>query len=122
MAGRATQGRPASGGIRLINYQSYIDTPPPAYSPVQSGTPYQLPGAHEDVYGALMATNAAGIEAARNQATVDFENSRLAARQQAALTGLQSMAQARQNQESLATQRAAARYGVVNNLLSGLFR
>lgn len=106
----------------MINYQSYIDTPPPTYSPVQTGTPYQLPGAHQDVYNSLMATNAAGIDAARNQSTVDFENSKLAAQKQAALRGMQTMVEARQSQENLATQRAAARYGVVNNLLSGLFR
>jgi len=106
----------------MINYQSYNNTPPPSYSPVKGGTPYMMPGAHRDVYGSLMAANAAEIDAARNQASTDFANSKLAAQRSAALTGLNSMAEARRNQEELATRREASRYQVVNNLLSGLFR
>lgn len=106
----------------MINYQSLRETYAPAFTRIDRRSPYAMPGAHADVYGALAAKNAATLGAARDQALTDFGNEKLAAQQRAALDGLQNLVQARKQQDDMANQRNSMRYGTVNSLLSGLFR
>ena len=106
----------------MINYQSLQKAYAPQFTPVESGTPYDIGGAHNDVYRMLAERNAAQIGMNRNQMTTDFENEKLQARQNQAMAGLQNLMQARKNQADLANQQRSMRLGTVNSLLSGLFR
>lgn len=106
----------------MINYQNHQQVAAPRFAEVDTRSPFALPGAHGDVYNAVNARNVASLEAARDQASVDFANQKLAAQRDAALAGMQNLMQARRNEEELASRRAGMRMGVVNGLLSGLFR
>ena len=106
----------------MTYYQSFQNPAGPSFAAIDGVSPYQLPGSHSDVYSSLATRNSAALNAARNQALTDFENERLAAQQNSALTGLQNLMQSRKQQQDLASQQNSMRFGVVNSLLSGLYR
>lgn len=106
----------------MINYQSLQKTYAPSFASIDSRTPYEIPGSHGDVYNALAAKNSAELMAGRNQSIADFENEKLAAQQNAALSGIRNLQQARQQQASLANDQRGMQLGLVNSLLSGLYR
>lgn len=106
----------------MINYKSFQNAAGPSFAAIDDRSPHQMPGSHTDVYNALAARNEASLNASRNQAFTDFQNEKLAAQQNSALTGLQNLMQARRQEMDMANQQNAMRLGVVNSLLSGLYR
>lgn len=106
----------------MINYKTHQRVAAPEFAEIDTRSPFGMPGAHEDVYNSVNAQNAAALGAARDQASVDFANEKLAAQRNAALAGMQNLMQARRNQEEVANRQAGMRMGLVNGLLSGLFR
>lgn len=106
----------------MLNYSSYQQVENPRFQRIDKRSPYQLPGAHGDVFSMLAEKNAAALEAQRNQSATDFQNAKLAAQRQSALSGLQNMARARSRQDELANNARSMKLGAVNNILSGLFR
>lgn len=106
----------------MTNYQSFQNSAGPSFAAIDGRSPYRIPGSHTDVYNSLAAKNEASLNASRNQALTDFQNERLAAQQNSALTGLQNLMQARRQEMDMANQKNAMRLGVVNSILSGLYR
>ena len=105
-----------------MQYSTQQKSPAPSYLPFQTVSPYRFPGSHDDVYNMLSAKNAAGIASQRDNSLVDFSNERMAAQQSAALAGLQNLSKQRQDMEDVASKRSGIGMGVVNSILSGLFR
>lgn len=83
--------------------------------------PYQYPGAFKDSYNSLRSGLEANMAMANRDANLEMQNRRLTAQRDTALSGLQSMAQAEQQQASLREKQRGMQLGLVNSLLSGLF-
>lgn len=77
---------------------------------------------HRDVLDALggIAASQYGVEA--EKANADYGLAQLQAQRQLALSGLQQMAEAQQNQNNLTNTRLQNMVGFANDLLGGLFK
>lgn len=114
----------------MLSYNSQLQAAPPlsqddlqrAMQGIRLKSPYQYPGAHQDVLAGLGDANAAQYGVSAEKMNSDFATRKLQAQRDLALSGLQQMATAQQQRADLSNARSAMGYGVVNNLLSGLFR
>ena len=115
----------------MINYQNTFTVPKAvddtqrskALAGLRMKSPYAAYGQqHQDILTAMGDQNAAQYDLSAERANMDMEQKKAAAQRDFALQGLQQMSQARQNQADYANSRSALGYGLVSNLLSGLFR
>jgi len=114
----------------MLNYDSTLNAQPPVSSAQRQKavrgmhiqSPYGYSPQHQDLLNGLADQNAANYELGADEANATFGTRKLQAQRDLALTGLQQMAQAQNNQAELANARSGMGYGIVSNLLSGLFR
>lgn len=115
----------------MLTYQNTFNPPKAvddtqraaALSGLRGKNPYAAYGQQgQDIMAAMGDQNAAQYNLAADRANADMEQKQVAAQRDFALQGLQQMSQARQNQADYANARSAMGYGLVSNLLSGLFR
>lgn len=114
----------------MLAFQNNITAQPPinasdrqrALDGLRMKSPYAYSSQHQDVLDALGDQNAAKYNVTADEANADFANKKMQAERDFALQGLQQMSTAKQNQMDYANARSGLGYGVVNNLLSGLFR
>ena len=113
-----------------LSYDTRL-TPPQAAPPalrqqaaqaLSAPSPFRFPGAHQDVYAGLASQNATAFDRAAQQADAESMSRWRDTQSQMALRGLQQMAQAQDNQRSLATQAYGQQMGFLGDLLQGLFR
>lgn len=76
---------------------------------------------HRDVLAALGGDSAARFNMEAEKANSDYRLAQLQAQRQLALSGLQQMAEAQQNQNALANTRLQNMTGFAGGLLKGLF-
>jgi hypothetical protein len=95
----------------MLQYRTHTSGPPPALAALAgdaasalSVSPYGGQN-HQDVYAGLGRSQAADLSSYARQAGDAYANAEQQAQQTAALAGLQSLAQAQQNNESLRTSR-----------------
>lgn len=114
----------------MLNYETTLQAQPPvspamrqkAVAGMHLKSPYGYSPQHQDLLNGLADQNAANYEMGADRANSRFGVQKLQAQRDLALQGLQQMAQAQQNQAELANARSGMGYGIVSNLLSGLFR
>jgi len=113
-------------GDTVITYDSSFNPPLPysqqqradALAGLRMRSPYAAYGQNQqDILDSAGSINAAGFDAAASKANSDAELQQLQAKQALALSGLQQMSQAEDQQRKL----ASSRLGVVSPLLQGLF-
>lgn len=114
----------------MLTYNTSIGAAPPitdeyrqqATTGLRLKSPYAYSSQHQDILNALGDMNAAKYNVQADQTNADFNTRRLQAQRDTALAGLQQMSQAKQQQSDLLNAQSNMRYGLVSNLLSGLFR
>ena len=114
----------------MLNYDSTLNAQPPvsqaqrqkAVRGMHMKSPYGYSPQHQDLLNGLADQNAASYEMGADQANATFGTRKLQAQRDLALQGLQQMSRAQQQQADLATARSGMGYGLVSNLLQGLFR
>jgi len=114
----------------MLNYNTNLQAQPPmsqedlqrAMKGIRLQSPYGYKQSHQDVLSALGDANAAQYAVQAEKANADFGARKLQAQRDLALQGLQQLATSQQQRSDLANARSAIGYGMVNNLLSGLFR
>lgn len=106
----------------MMKYNSMQGSASPDFLEAPRTSPYLFDGSHGDVFAALTARDAVARNAQRDQQLTAFENDRLGAQREAAMRGIQNLQQARQQQMDVANRQQGMRFGLVNSLLSGLFR
>lgn len=114
----------------MLTYDTTLQAQPPvsqaemsrAMKGIRLQSPYGYSPQHQDVLNALGDQNAAQYALNAEKANADFGSRKLQAQRDVALQGLQQMSQAQQNQMDYANARSGMGYGLVNSLLSGLFR
>jgi hypothetical protein len=104
----------------MLKYNTSLGFSPPQSLPAPDlQSPYGKYGStHADLLKSQMMAQNADYDIAKSKGEIDYAVKQQAAERQLALQGLQQMSQAQQNQNSVAN----ARFGMVNSLLSGLFR
>lgn len=114
----------------MLTYNSQFNPPSPytqqqrseALAGLQMRNPYRGYGQNQqDILDAAGGVNAAGLDSAITKANADFDLQKMQSQQQLALAGLQQMAQGRQQQDQLATQRLGIANSFVSPILQGLF-
>lgn len=122
----------------MLSYKTGIPTTPPLYDQQRSGVlaglaagaPWGMAGEQNfnDHYNALSQRNAVEADRAAQMANAEYMQNAQNLQSQMATRGLQQMAQAQQNQDSLGTRRyrdaldtSAGLLGGVNSILRGLF-
>lgn len=114
----------------MLTYDTTLQAQPPvsqsdrqkAVKGMRVKSPYPYSSQHQDLLNGLADQNAANYEMGADRANSSFGVQKLQAQRDLALQGLQQMSQAQQNQMDYATARTGMGYGLVSNLLSGLFR
>lgn len=104
-----------------MRYQTNINPQSPNLLSRMPEAPYSYPGTFGDSYNALKSGLEANMEMANRDANLAMQNRKLTAQRDTALSGLQNLAQAEEQQSSLRNQQRGMQLGLVNSLLSGLF-
>lgn len=105
-----------------MKYQTNAGAQFPQLTSKMPDAPYSYPGAFGDAYNSLRSGYEANMAMANRDAQMEFDNKSLRAQRDLALSGLSDLAQAEQNQNQLQTSRRGQQMGLVNSILSGLFR
>lgn len=114
----------------MLSYNTNLQAAPPlsqqdlqnAMRGIKLRSPWGYPANHQDALNGLTDAAAAQYGLKAEQQNADFEARKLQAQRDVALSGLQQMSTAQQQRNDLANAQSAMGYGIVNNLLSGLFR
>lgn len=114
----------------MLTYDTTLQAQPPvsqaelasAMRGLRFRSPYGYSPQHQDVLSALGDTAAANYQLEAEKANSAFGAQKLQAQRDVALQGLQQMSQAKQNQMDYSNARSNMGFGLVNSLLSGLFR
>lgn len=114
----------------MLTYNTSLPNAPPvdaasraaAQATVRSATPYGALGQnHRDVLNALASRQANAVNMEGYKANANYQLQQQQAQRQLALEGLGQMAQAQQNQNSLANTRLQNMVGLASTALRGLF-
>lgn len=105
-----------------MRYQTNAGAQFPQLTSAMPDAPYSYPGAFSDAYNSLRSGYEANMAMANRDAQMEFDNKSLRAQRDLALSGLSNLAQAEQNQNQLRNTRSGQQSGLVNSILSGLFR
>ena len=112
----------------MLTYNSTLQNTPPITAGMQAQatamprSPFTAFGKnHQDVLRSLYSANAANLDLQAQKTNTDYELAQQQAQRQLALSGLQQMAEAQQNQNALANRRLQSLIGVASPLLQGLF-
>lgn len=113
----------------MITYDSTLkNTPPvatptsfPAMTALATKSPYAGNQNQQDVLRSLATNAASNLDMSAYRANTDYALAQQQARNQLALSGLQNMYEAQQNERNLGMQSLRNMTGFANDLLSGLF-
>lgn len=105
-----------------MQYQTNVGAAFPALKSQMPDMPHQFPGAANDAYNSLRSGYEANMAMANRDAELEFANKKLLAQRDTALSGLRNLAEAKQNEQSAALQQQGMNLGLVNSILSGLYK
>lgn len=114
----------------MLTYNTSLQNRPPlpdgdrqkALSGLKIKSPWAYGSAHKDILNAANVANQAAYDVEATKVNTDYEMKQKEAERRLVLAGLQQMNEAQQNQQQLVNTRMQNMYGVVGNLLGGLFR
>ena len=106
----------------MLKYNTTFNPRPPSAGPMRMESPYsQYNQNHRDILSGLADSAAADYGVAASKASSEFDAKRREAQNQLVLQGLQQMAEAQQNSNTLANTRMQNVSGFASDLLRGLF-
>jgi hypothetical protein len=113
----------------MLQYNTSLKNSPPlaagdrqkALEGLKIKSPWNYGSAHRDILNASNVANQAAYDVEATKVNADYEMKQKDAERRLVLAGLQQMNEAQQNQQQLANTRLGNMYGMVGNLLGGLF-
>lgn len=102
----------------MLGYKSSLPYSQPSSPVAGLASPRPMSGAHEDVYRGLMTGYNANQQLAQEAANADYDAKYREAQRSLLLGGLRQMSEGQESERGL----GQARLGMMNTLLSGLFK